>query len=48
MGDIFDSFGSNHYGVEDMRRHLPGMFEPVWLHDLEAEVTEAVEAMGRQ
>lgn len=48
MGDIYDSFGPNHYSAEDMRRHLPGMWEPVWLHDIEAEVTEAIEAMGRQ
>ena len=46
MGDIYDSFGPNHYSAEDMRRHLTGMWEPVWLHDTEAEVTEAVEAMG--
>ena len=48
MGDIYDSFGPNHYSVEDMRRHLPGMWEPVWFHDIEAEVTEAIEAMTRQ
>ena len=48
MGDIYDSFGPNHYSAEDMRRHLLGMWEPVWLHDIEAEVTEAIEVMGRQ
>jgi len=48
MGEIYDSFGPNHYSTEDMRRHLPGMWEPVLLHDLEAEVTEAIEAMGEQ
>jgi len=48
MGDIYDNFGPNHYSTEDMRRHLPGMWEPVWLHDLEVEVTEAIEAMGEQ
>jgi len=47
MGEIYDSFGPNHYSAEDMRRHLPGMWEPVWIHDIEAEVTEAIEAMGR-
>ena len=46
MGEIYDGFGLNHYSVEDMRRHLPGMFEAVWLHDFEAEVTEAIEAIG--
>ena len=48
MGDIYDSFGPNYYSVEDMRRYLPGMWEPVWLHDIEAEVTEAIEAMAKQ
>ena len=46
-GVLYDSFGPNHYNVEDMRRHLVGMMEPVWFHDLEAEVTEAIEAMGK-
>ena len=48
MGDIYDSFGPNHYSAEDMRRQLQGMWEPVWLHDIVAEVTEAIEAMGRK
>ena len=48
MGEIYDNFGPNHYSVEDMRQRLPGMWEPVWLHDLEAEVNEAIEAMGKQ
>ena len=34
--------------AEDMRRHLKGMWEPVWIHDIEGEVTDAIEAMGRQ
>ena len=48
MGDIYDNFGPNHYDVEDMRRHIPGMSEPVWHHDLEAEVTEAIKTIGGQ
>ncbi|KAF8808041.1 salicylate hydroxylase [Phlegmacium glaucopus] len=47
MGVIVSSFGPNHYSAEDIRRHLRGMLEPVWLHDLEAEVTGAIEAMGQ-
>jgi salicylate hydroxylase len=46
IGNIYDSFGPNHYSAKDMRRHLPGMRKPVWIHDLEAEVTEAIEAIG--
>ena len=45
MGDIISGFGPNHYSAEDMRQHLVGMWEPVWHHDLEAEVTEAIEAI---
>ena len=48
MGDIYDSFGPNHYGAEDIRQHLSGMFEPVCFHDLEGEVAEAIEAMGKK
>ena len=48
MGDIYDSFGPNHYSAEDMRRHLSGMWEPVLFHDIEGEITEAIEAVERQ
>ena len=48
MGEIYDSFGLNHYSVEEMRQHLSGMWEPVLLHDNEAEVTEANEAMVKK
>ena len=46
MGDIYDGFGPTRYSVEEMRQHLRGMYEPVWLHDIEAEVSEAIERMG--
>ena len=48
MGYIYVSYGPNHYSAEDMRRHLKGMWEPVWIHDIEGEATDAIEAMGRQ
>ena len=48
MGDIYDNFGPNHYSAEDMRQHLQGMWEPVWIYDIEAEVTGAIEAMGKK
>ena len=48
MGEIYDNFGPNHYSVEDMRQHLQGMWEPVWIHDIEAEVNEAIEAMRKE
>jgi len=42
MGNIYDNFGPNRYSAGDVRRQLLGMWEPVWVHDLEAEVTEAM------
>ena len=45
QGVIYDSFGPDHYSAGDMRRHLRGMWEPVWLHDLEADVTEAIKSI---
>ena len=48
MGDIYDSFGLNHCTPEEMRQRLSGKWNPVWLHDIEGEVTEAIEAVGRQ
>ena len=45
QGVIYDSFGPGHYSAEDMRRHLRGTWEPVWLHDLEADVTEAIKSI---
>ena len=46
-GVICDSFGPDHYSAEDVGRHLRGTWEPVWLHDIEADVTEAIESIGR-
>ncbi|KAF9554206.1 salicylate hydroxylase [Agrocybe pediades] len=41
-GKIYENYGPGHYDVEDMRRQMKGMWEPVWHHDLEAEVDEAI------
>ena len=46
QGVMYDSFGPDHYSAEDMRRLLPGTREYVWLHDLEADVTKAIESIG--
>ena len=46
LGVIYDSFGPDHYNAEDMGRHLQGTWEPVWFHDIEADVTEAIELIG--
>ena len=47
-GSIIENFGPGHYSAEDMRRHLRGMWEPVLVYDLEAEVTKAIEAMTQK
>jgi len=45
MGEIYERFGDEFYTVEDMQHHLPGMWEAVWHHDLEAEVEMAIKSM---
>jgi len=44
MGKIYDNYGPGpgNYNTEDMRRLLTGKWEPVWHHDLKAEVDETI------
>lgn len=48
MGNVYDNFGSGGYSIQDMREHLRGMWEPVWNHDLEAQVTAAIGEFERK
>jgi len=48
MGKIYDNYGPGHYNIEEMREHLTGMWEPVWDHDLEAEVNLAIQKMEKK
>lgn len=42
MGNIYEEFGKGHDTTEDISRRLVGMWEPVWHHDLDAEVNAAI------
>ncbi|KAF8167757.1 salicylate hydroxylase [Crassisporium funariophilum] len=48
MGNLYESFGPGKYNTEEMRHHLAGMWEPVWNHDLEAEVSRALEKIEQK
>lgn len=41
-GQIYENYGPNKYDKEKMRQHLSGIWEPVWNHDLEAQVATAM------
>ncbi|KDR85599.1 hypothetical protein GALMADRAFT_373240 [Galerina marginata CBS 339.88] len=47
MGKISESYGQNKYDIQDMQQHIKGMWEPVWYHDLEAQVTTALKGFGK-
>ncbi|KAF8973500.1 salicylate hydroxylase [Flammula alnicola] len=47
-GNIYDNFGPGKYNAQDMRRHLTGLWEPVWHHDLEAEVSAAITTLEKE
>ncbi len=44
-GRIYESFGKPGCGVEWAQSQLPGIWEPVWRHDLKREVDEAIERL---
>ncbi|KAF9486322.1 salicylate hydroxylase [Pholiota conissans] len=48
MGNIYDNYGPGGYTVQGMRERLRGMWEPVWNHDLEAQVTTAIGELERK
>lgn len=45
VGRIYESFGKPGCGVEWAQRELPGIWEPVWHHDLKQEVDKAIERL---
>lgn len=46
-GRIYESFGKPGCGVEWAQRELPGIWEPVWHHDLKREVDGAIETLQK-
>ncbi|KAF4611487.1 hypothetical protein D9613_004134 [Agrocybe pediades] len=47
MGQIYDSYGPCLYDKQEMRAQLTGMYEPIWNHDLLAEVDSALQRLGK-
>ena len=44
VGNIYDNYGPGGYNAEDIEKRLSDMFDPVWHHDLEAQVSAAIMA----
>ncbi|KAJ7684581.1 FAD/NAD-P-binding domain-containing protein [Mycena polygramma] len=47
-GTIYESFGKPGYGVNEMEAHLAGIWEPIWRHDLDADVASAIASLKEQ
>ncbi|KAF4620967.1 hypothetical protein D9613_001259 [Agrocybe pediades] len=47
MGRIYDGYGSL-YDKQEMRSELTGMYEPVWSHNLMAEVDVALQRLDKE
>ncbi|KAJ6546993.1 hypothetical protein B0H19DRAFT_1163405 [Mycena capillaripes] len=47
-GVIYESFGKPGYDVNDMEGHLAGIWEPIWRHDLDADVVSAIASLRDQ
>ncbi|KAJ7273093.1 hypothetical protein C8J57DRAFT_1316692 [Mycena rebaudengoi] len=47
-GEIFEGYGKPGYQRGDMSGHLEGIWEPIWWHDLDGEVTAAVTSLTQQ
>lgn len=44
-GDIYDGFGESGFTIEEMRERLAGTRDPVWHHDLEADIADAIKML---
>lgn len=44
-GDMYDGYGETRCNMEEFRTRFAGRFEPVWHHDLEAEIAAALHAI---
>ncbi|KAJ6488508.1 FAD/NAD-P-binding domain-containing protein [Mycena vitilis] len=47
-GTIYESFGKPGYGVNEMEALLAGIWEPIWRHDLDADVASAIASLKKQ
>jgi salicylate hydroxylase len=44
-GDIYEGYGKPGFTVEKMRERLSGIWDPIWHHDLEADITKAIQSL---
>ena len=44
-GRLYENYGPGKLDKDQMRQHLMGIWEPVWDHDLEAQVDIAMKDM---
>jgi salicylate hydroxylase len=44
-GEIYEGYGKPGLTVEEMRERLSGIWDPIWHHDLEADIAEAVQSL---
>ncbi|KIM88945.1 hypothetical protein PILCRDRAFT_245641 [Piloderma croceum F 1598] len=44
-GDIYEGYGKPGFTVEEMRERLSGIWDPIWHHDLEADIAKAVQSL---
>ncbi|KAF7323219.1 Salicylate hydroxylase [Mycena chlorophos] len=44
-GTIYESFGLPGYGAEDMEGHLANIWDPIWRHDIEADIAAGTTQM---
>ena len=42
-GDTYEGYGETGFAAEEMRERLAGIWDPVWYHDLEADISKAVD-----
>lgn len=47
MGRIYENYGPSRYDIEEMQQRLAGMWEPVWRHDLESQVSLALKDISK-
>jgi hypothetical protein len=44
-GVIYEGYGKPGYGLSEMEGHLAGIWEPIWRHDLDADVASAIASL---
>lgn len=42
-GDVYEQFGPSGGTIEGLKKDLPGCWEPIWHHDLHADIDKAID-----